>query len=261
MPGHCRRGLNLGQPRATALRRTLPSRCAAGPAPATPSVAQSLKLPQLAIGVFNAEAAACSPWRAWPATAQGSGPAAVSIATTAQAHVGFLLNGRLQVFGMQVHPRRGHDHLALAPRKRSSPLSALRQIARWPATRRRAARRLLSASCPRDCCAPHQYCAVRPSFTAAPHGLPDGFVRHMEGVVQSNQRAGFRQAVALNTTNPSAFQNCSSGPAQRPAAGEHRPNFRPNSGVNIAEAPQRFHAGWPCAAAIRSARPGWLPSK
>jgi hypothetical protein len=82
---------------------------------------EALKLRQLAVGVLDGRRRFVS------AAAHGQRRAGLGAGCRLHRHyracryVRLLLNGGLQIFGVQVHPCRCHDHLALAPHKAQFP--------------------------------------------------------------------------------------------------------------------------------------------
>ena len=111
-----------------------------------------------------------------------------------------LLNRGLQVFGMNIHPRRRHNHFALATQKlQLAGAFLLRNVARRQPLALARVQASARPRCSRDRRAPHQHFAIRPQlYLASRQRFADGPLGHVERVVQRNQRRGLRHSVPLH---------------------------------------------------------------
>jgi len=149
-----------------------------------------------------------------------------------------LLNGCFQILGIQVQAGRGHNHLALAAQE--AQLAGGLGLGQVAGGQPLIFLRMHCAARPR-CCrnrrAADQHFAVRAQLYLAPRQrLADGSLGHMKGVVQRNQRRGFRHSVALHKHEaqrvPELFQRAGQGSA----AGDEHPELQSEGLVNTAEA-------------------------
>ena len=158
---------------------------------------------------------------------------------SAGCHARLLLDGRFQIFGVQVHPRGGHDHLALAPQEAQiAARHALGQVAGGQPLLRARLQRPAGPGRVRDRLTTHQHFAIRPQLHLAPrHWFADRPVGHMEGVIQRDQRRSLRHSVALHHHKSQRAPELLQRPRQRAAAGDHRPELQAEGAMRIAEAP------------------------
>ena len=210
----------------------------------------SLKLRQPHVGSLNDRGGLRRPDPRTASTAQGSGPAAVSMGTTAQAATpGSCSMAASRSSGCRLSPAAVTMTSLLRPRKRSSPVGSV--PARSP---------VASHSVVRGCSAPPRPGGARrswrprtstspsgPSLTSRPaSGLPMVPCGHVEGMVEGDQRGGFRHAVALHQHQARArSRTASSGPGSAPPPEMSAQNLRPKARCTSRKRHQRRERATP----------------
>ena len=234
------RVLNASQPRGDGLAANLAAGGAGqvGLGPEHPA-ADALKIVQALVGALDGRRSLVA------ASVHGQHRAGLRAACRLHRHHGagrdlrLLLDGRLEILGMKVDTRRGDDDFALAPEEAQLASGrALGQVARGqPLVRARAQ----LAAGPRgrgDRLAAHQHFAIGPQLDlASRQRLADAAASHMEGMVERDQRRGFRHAVALHDDKTQGIPKLLGRCRQRAAAGDQRPELEAEGGVNVAEDP------------------------
>ena len=238
--GGGRRGLHLGQPRSYGLAPHFAGRGARqiGLRPQHPA-ADALEVGQFGVGPLDGPRGPVS--RA-PAGQHGARFRAVRRLHghhRARRDLRLLFDGRFNVFGMNVEPRCGNDHLALAAQKlefaRFLPLGNVARGQPLVLTRTQFAALPDGAG---DHGPAHQHFAVRRELHLAPgHRLADGAFGHMEGMVERDERGRLGQAVALYEHESERIPELFKRPRQRAAAGDEGPELEAKLAMHRAEAP------------------------
>ena len=155
------------------------------------------------------------------------------------AHASLRHQRGLQVGGMDVHPRAGHNHVSLAPQKSQFARRVLlRQVAGGQPLALARAHPSASPRRPAEHLAAHQDLALAGDLhLASRQWLPDRPRRNVEGMVQRYQRGGLRHAVALDQRKSQPVPEGFQVGWQRRSARDHRPELPSQRAVYAAKDP------------------------
>src|SRR5262249_51821344 len=152
---------------------------------------------------------------------------------------GFLLDGGFEVFGMNVDAGGGDDDFAFSAEKAKAAVGlALGQIA---------GSEPFIGSRPQLAAGPGgagDGGAAREPFPvgggldlAAGHGLADGALRDVKGMIEGDEGRGLRHAIALHEDKAERVPELPERPGERAAAGDERPELEAEGAMHVAIAP------------------------